>query len=137
MKYQQKDKNLLNKLKNDSLYETKEYRTAGKVHTLITKDNKICVLGPLQQPIVTCYPEQLCRPGVTCTELTVRQHLIWDGLTTTVKKICSSCHTCQMTKHRKIKYGHLPAKEADVNPWDVLCIDLIGPYTFKQPNNQT
>ena len=42
-----------------------------------------------------------------------------------------------MTKRRKIKYGHLPAKEAEVKPWDVLCIDLIGPYTFKQPNNQT
>ena len=42
-----------------------------------------------------------------------------------------------MTKRRKVKYGHLPAKEADVNLWDVLCIDLIGPYTFKQPNNQT
>ena len=40
-------------------------------------------------------------------------------------------------KPRKVKYSHLPAKEADFNPWDVLCIDLIGPYTFKQPNNQT
>ena len=43
MKYQQKDKNLLNKLKTESLYETKEYRTAGNVCALITKDNKICV----------------------------------------------------------------------------------------------
>ena len=40
-----------------------------------------------------------------------------------------------MTKQRKIKYSHLPAKEA--NLWDVLYIDLIGPYTFKQPNNLT
>ena len=137
MKYQQKDKNLLNKLKTEGSYVTKEYRTAGKVRTLITKDNKICVPSQLQQPIITWYHEQLCHPGVTRTELTVRQHFIWDGLTTTVKKICSSCHTCQMTKRRKVKYGHLPAKEADVNPWDVLCIDLIGPYKFKQPNNQT
>ena len=29
------------------------------------------------------------------------------------------------------KYGHLPAKEAQANPWDVLCVDLIGPYTIK------
>ena len=68
------------------MYETKDYRTAGKVRTLITKDNKICVPGPLQQPIITWYHEQLCHPGVTRTELTGRQHFIWDGLTTTVKK---------------------------------------------------
>ena len=84
MKYQQKDKNLLNKLKTESLYETKEYRTAGKVHTLITKDNKICVPGPLQKPIVNWYHKQLCHPGVTRTELTVCQRFIWGGLTITV-----------------------------------------------------
>ena len=44
---------------------------------------------------------------------------------------------CQMTKRGKIKYGHLPTKEADVNPWDVLCIDLIVSYSVKQSNNQT
>ena len=86
MKYQQKDKNLLEKLKTESLYKNKEYRRAGKVRTLITKDNQICVPGPLQQPIVTWYHKQLCHPCVTCTKLTVCQHFIWDGLTTTVKK---------------------------------------------------
>ena len=62
---------------------------------------------------------------------------IWDGLSTRVKKICSACHTCQLTKRRKVKYGHLAAKDAEVKPWDTLCIDLISPYQFKQPNNQT
>ena len=42
-----------------------------------------------------------------------------------------------MMKRRKVKYRHLPAKEAKVTLWGVICIDLIGPYTFKQPNNQT
>ena len=27
-----------------------------------------------------------------------------------------------------MKYGHLPAKTAEDEPWDKLCIDLIGPY---------
>ena len=40
MKYQQEDKNFLNKLKTENLYVPKEYRTAGKVCTLIIKDNK-------------------------------------------------------------------------------------------------
>ena len=33
-----------------------------------------------------------------------------------------------MTKLKNVKYGKLPAKEAEVNPWDTLCIDLIGLY---------
>ena len=40
-------------------------------------------------------------------------------------------------KKKEVKYGHLPAKEAKTVPWDTLCVDLIGPYKFKQPNNQT
>ena len=28
------------------------------------------------------------------------------------------------------KYGKLPPKQAETNPWDTLYIDLIGPYTI-------
>ena len=30
------------------------------------------------------------------------------------------------------KYGKLPPKEAETNPWDTLCVDLIGPYMISQ-----
>ena len=85
MKYQQKYKNLLNNLKKESWHKTKEYRTASKVRTLITKDNKICVPRTLQKTIVNWYHKQLCQPDVTRTELTVCQHFIWDRLKTMVK----------------------------------------------------
>ena len=29
-----------------------------------------------------------------------------------------------------MKYGHLPAKKAEVVPWNQLCVDLVGPYTI-------
>ena len=45
--------------------------------------------------------------------------------------------TCQTTKRtHNSKYGQLPAKEAEAEPWDKLCVDLIGPYKFKQPNSK-
>ena len=132
MKYHQKDKKLLNKLKTKSLYVTKEYRTAGKVCTLITEDNKICIPRPLQETIVNWYHKTLCHPGVTWTELSVFQHLIgkknYYG-----NKICSAYHTCQMTKARKTKYSHLPTKEVEVTLWDVLCINLIEPNPSNNP----
>ena len=28
------------------------------------------------------------------------------------------------------KYRHLPAKKAESTPWEILCVDLIGPYVI-------
>ena len=28
------------------------------------------------------------------------------------------------------KYGNLPPKKDETNPWDTLCVELIGPYTI-------
>ena len=53
-----------------------------------------------------------------------------------VKEICSSCHSCQINKRQSIKYGKLPVKEEVYIPWEVLCVDLIGPYTIKQPDKE-
>ena len=27
------------------------------------------------------------------------------------------------------KYGHVPIKESETQPWKLLCVDLVGPYT--------
>ena len=35
----------------------------------------------------------------------------------------------QETRNKKL-YGKLPPKKAETNPWDVLCVDLIGKYQF-------
>ena len=36
----------------------------------------------------------------------------------------------------KKKYGTLPEKVAETEPWEVLCIELIGTYTIHQPNGK-
>ena len=36
-----------------------------------------------------------------------------------------------MNKSRQLKYGKLPTKLAITNPWEALCVDLIGQYTLK------
>jgi hypothetical protein len=35
-----------------------------------------------------------------------------------------------------MKYGHLPSKEAEAEPWERLCVDLIGPYTIKHKGEE-
>ena len=43
-----------------------------------------------------------------------------------------TCPICQKNKRKNKSYGHLPPKEAETEPWDKLCIDLIGPYKIRR-----
>ena len=134
MRHQQEDRDLLNNVRTDKNYVIKDFTAAKRVRKLICLNNKIVVPKTLQKHIVQWYHVQLCHPGMTRTELTIRQHFTWGGLSTTVKNVCASCHTCQLTKTKRVKYGKLPEKEAEAVPWDVLCIDLIGPYKIINDN---
>ena len=69
--------------------------------------------------------------------MTIKQHFWWRGLTAMFHNVCSKCVTCQtIQRTHNSKYDHLPGKEAKAEPRDKLCVDLIGPYKFKQPNSK-
>ena len=87
--------------------------------------------GTTEKKIVWYY-EMLCHPGGTRTEHTLCQHFDWRGLHTTVHDVYKKCPTCQRAKTTNQKYGKLPPKQAETNPWETLCVDLIGPYTIPQ-----
>ncbi len=36
-----------------------------------------------------------------------------------------------MNKRHSLRYGHVPPKLVITTPWRALCVDLVGPYTFK------
>jgi hypothetical protein len=38
-----------------------------------------------------------------------------------------------MTKKERKKYGLLPPKIAEFDPWVMVCVDLLGPFTIKTP----
>eukprot|EP00804_Cyclotella_cryptica_P005470 CCRYP_002993-RA/>CCRYP_002993-RA protein AED:0.21 eAED:0.21 QI:0/0/0/1/0/0/2/0/293 len=57
--------------------------------------------------------------------------MYWKGQRTTVQSHVKKCHSCQVNKRRQLKCGKLPTKLAITNPWEALCVDLIGPYTLK------
>jgi hypothetical protein len=69
---------------------------------------------------------------MTRTEQTIRQHFWWKTLREDVQKLCSTCDVCQRTKITHAKYGHLPEKDAECEPWERLCVDMIGPYNIKR-----
>ena len=135
-KAQQKDKWLLNKLLKDSEYSLREVHGGGKTRSLIVKNNKIVVPKDLQKRLVEWYHVQLCHPGRDRTENTIRQNFTFNGLSQLVRDMVGKCHICQKCKKSHTKYGKLPEKKAESEPWDKLCVDLIGPYTIKRQKDK-
>jgi hypothetical protein len=57
--------------------------------------------------------------------------MTWPGRTQDVERLCSTCQVCQMTKKERKKYGLLPPKIAESDPWVMVCLDLVGPFTIR------
>ena len=137
MEAQRKDKSLLQKSEKDPEYSIKSFRGGGKTRSLIVKnDDKIVIPAGIQERTVKWYHQQLCHPGETRTERSIKQHFYWPRMDKMIKDICRKCPTCQKSKTSSTKYGHLPEKKAEANPWEKLCVDLIGPYKIKQRNGK-
>ena len=134
-KYQLADAELMNKLQTET-YDVHTFRGGGKPVELVVKDLKIVIPKSLQSYVLNWYHTYLLHPGATRTEETIKQHLYWKNLQDDVKKHVKTCATCQKCKKQKIKYGHLPAKEAEATPWERLCVDLIGPYKIKREGKE-
>ena len=48
-------------------------------------------------------------------------------------RLCSTYQVCQQTKKERYKYALLPPKIAESDPWVMVCVDLVGPFTIKTP----
>ena len=127
-KAQKTDAKLNQNLVSHKDYTLDIFRGGDKDHRLICRNNKICLPKALQKKTVDWYHDMLCHLGETRTEQNFRQHFEWRGLHTTVHDVCKKCPRCQRAKTANQKYGKLPPKQAETNPWDTLCVDLIFPY---------
>jgi len=114
----------------------KSFHGGGKERELIVYKDKIVVPQTLQKRIVDWYHTFLCHPGINRTEETISQHFWWPKMRDHITTSVATCDNCQRNKRRHKKYGHLPPKEAEAEPWDKLCIDLIGPYKINRKGRQ-
>ena len=138
MSHQLKYKSLMKLTKNTvKHYSNKEFHGAGKNYSLICYKDKIVIPKDLQKRVVEWYHHTLCHPGETRTELSIAQHFYWKGLRNTVHDVCTKCDACQFLKRGKKKYGKLPPKQAEAQPWETLCVDLIGEYKFTTAEKQS
>jgi hypothetical protein len=103
--------------------------------TCIWKDGQLVIPKPPQVRAVKWYHHYLQHPGHTCLEETMNAAMYWKGMRTTIRSLTKSCRSCQVNKQRSQRYGHLPPKTLITNPWECLCVNLIGPYTLKGKDN--
>ncbi len=57
--------------------------------------------------------------------------MYWTGMRDTVHKHVKTCRSGQVNKKQNAKYGQLPTKLVVLKPWEMLCVDLIGPYMLR------
>jgi hypothetical protein len=103
--------------------------------TCVCKDSRLVIPKPLQEHAVKWYHHYLQHPGHTRLEETINAVMYWKGMRTTIRSLSKLCRSCQVNKRRSRRYGHLPPKTVITNPWECLCVNLIGPYTLKGKDN--
>lgn len=135
-KEQLADKSLQDLQRSSPHYHLHSFRGGEGPVKLLCYKERIVVPKTMQRQLVLWYHEQLCHPGETRTEQTIRQHFWFPKLRDMVHSICTKCVVCQKNKISYKKYGFLPPKEAEAEPWERLCVDLIGPYTVKRSKQQ-
>lgn len=129
---QQADKSLMKLLQKDDSYSEQDFHGGGKTTSLICHKGKIVIPALLQKHVTAWYHTTLCHPGINRTEETIAQHLWWPKMRNHITNYVKICPLCQRNKRKQKEYGLLPPKEAEAIPWDVLCIDLIGPYKIRR-----
>ena len=60
--------------------------------------------------------------------------LTWPDIVSETKYHVKMCVEWQTQKKTKTKYGHVLPKVAESTPWEVLCVDLVGPYMVTLEN---
>jgi hypothetical protein len=95
----------------------------------VCKDGWLVIPKPLQVCVVKWYHHYLQHPGQTCLEEMMNAAMYWKGMRTTIWSLTKPCRSCWTNKTQSHKYGHFPPKTFISNPWECLCVNLIGLYT--------
>ena len=77
------------------------------------------------------YHRILNHPGASRMYRTMGMHFYFPNMKSIVEDYCKTCDICQRIKGPFPKLGQLPMKQPEMNPWEEVQVDLIGPWVFK------
>ena len=132
---QTKDRALQNKFRTQpELHLEKPRIFSHSAHKLIAENDEICVPKHSQHECAKWCHSMSMHPGEQRLELTTAQHCAWIGLKSACARACKCCENCAASKKRDSKIGLLPPEpNPEIIPWHTLCVDLVGPCKFGNP----
>jgi hypothetical protein len=93
------------------------------------------ILGPdLFQEVLEWYHSNLNHPGQDRTYKTIASVFYTKNMEAKVRDYVDKCQICKKSKTPIKKYGLLPLSDLQVDPWEVIQLDMFGPWTFLDAN---
>ena len=93
---------------------------------IVLKDKRIVVPENLRQRTLAIAHER--HQGIVKTKALLREKVWWPGIGRQIESLIKSCHACQVTAQPTVKYEPLKMSEIPKSPWEVIALDLQGPY---------
>ena len=88
---------------------------------------KIVVPFKLRYPVIMWFHSILGHAGVTRLHATLSSHFWFPHMQEEMNSYIKCCPYCQRYNKQTKAYGHLPPKDIfHLNPWDDVCVDMIG-----------
>ena len=123
---QKKEPSLLKKLKTPKNYDFQNIEN----RDVITRKGKIILTEETFLRILEWYHTNLCHPGQNRTFSTLNSTYYFPNMEARVREYIDDCQVCKKNKVHSQKYGELPLSEMQADPWEIIQIDLFGPWTF-------
>ena len=128
---QQKDAALLKALNDDSYFSIIQVYKRKLIAYSIpgTKKKAIVIPQILQYPTVRWLHSILGHAGSTRLLATISSHFWFPQMKQMISDYVQKCPYCQRYNKQNQKYGQVPPKNIEhLQPWDEVCVDLIGPW---------
>ena len=115
----------------EPLYHLKAYGTCNIIEKKTPAGYKIVIPTAIAPAVLNWYHETLQHPGATRLINTIRANFYLPKLQELAKNLTKSCDICQRIKDPCPREGQLAEKPANLNPWEEVAMDLVGPWKFK------
>ena len=95
------------------------------------RSERQCIVIPqqLQFPAVRWIHSILGHAGISRLNETLSSHFWFPQMKRMIEEVLKRCLFCQRHKTIHKHYGHLPPKNIkEINPWDEVHVDMIGPW---------
>ena len=129
--FQQKDSELQDALNKDPRFTTMQIKENTLITYKVPNTTKKAIIIPnaLHYPTIRWLHSILGHAGINRLYVTMKSHFWFPNMLHSITQYVKQCKFCQRYNKQTQKYGHVPPKNVlHLNPWDEVCVDMIGPW---------